>query len=138
MKWTQKYATGILRLDEQHQLLFKMSEDYGETLAAGKGQRVYALMLKGLTEYARAHFDFEEQCMYRHHCPAALDNSAAHRRFLRGLDGFKERHAVSGFNEHEAKRLVSFVDDWLASHIGLIDIQLKPCVTNSAVEDEPT
>jgi hemerythrin len=35
------------------------------------------------------------------------------------------------FDQADAQRLVDFVDQWLADHIGRIDVQPKPCVEDS-------
>lgn len=134
MKWSERYATGIGHLDEQHKMLFKMSEDYRETLKEERGERMYGLMLESLDEYARAHFGLEQDCMYRYRCPAAETNSKAHLQFVEVLGWFRRRYAENGFNLTEAQRLVEFVDEWLANHIGRIDVQLKPCVERASEE----
>jgi len=35
MKWSDDYATGIERIDEQHKTIFRMAEDFGAALATG-------------------------------------------------------------------------------------------------------
>ena len=128
MKWSEALSTGVTLLDEQHKTLFRMSDDYREAIAAGKGERVYKVMLDSLRAYARGHFGSEEQCMHRYHCPAAAANADAHGRFLAVLAEYQQRYAASGYREDEAVRLVDFIDGWLAGHIGAIDVQLKACV----------
>lgn len=128
MKWSEAYSTGITMLDSQHKTLFRMSDDYREALDAGRGERVYKVMLDSLDAYARGHFGSEEQCMYRYQCPAAAANADAHKRFLDVLADYKQQYAASGFRHDEAARLVDFIDAWLAGHIGGIDVQLKACV----------
>ena len=128
MKWSPRYETGIQRLDRQHQMLFKMSEDYRAALDEGRGERIYGLMLTNLERFARLHFGAEEQCMFRYHCPAATANSEAHAHFMEQVAGFRRRFEQAPFDRAEAYRLVGFLDDWLANHIGRIDVQLKPCV----------
>ena len=131
MKWSDRYATGVKALDEQHKMLFQMSEDFRATLNEGRGERGYGLLLESLDEYARAHFMLEEQCMHRYRCPAAQMNREAHATFVEAMSGFRKRYAVNGFNPADALQLVQYVDDWLANHIGRIDVQLKPCVETS-------
>ena len=131
MKWSERYATGIQQLDEQHKMLFKMSEDYRATLDEGRGEHSFSVMLDSLTAYATNHFGMEQTCMFRYQCPAAEANGRAHLEFIEVLGWFRRRHAESGFKADEADRLVMFIDDWLANHIGRIDVQLKPCVEGS-------
>jgi hemerythrin len=131
MKWQDTYATGVQDIDEQHKLLFKASEDYRTSLDHGEGQRVYGLFLEFLDSYARAHFGQEEECMKRHRCPVALQNSRAHAAFLEVFATYRQRHATNGFDVQDARELVDFLDGWLASHIARIDVQLKPCVNRA-------
>jgi hemerythrin len=131
VKWSERYATGIQQLDEQHKMLFRMSEDYRASLDEQRGERLFSLMLDSLTAYATAHFGMEQNCMFRYQCPAAQANGEAHLQFIEVLGWFRRRHAENGFKAEEAQRLVEFVDEWLANHIGRIDVQLKPCVERS-------
>jgi hemerythrin len=128
MRWSERFATGIPELDNQHKLLFRMAGDYRQALDEQRGERMYALWLESLDEYAKAHFGIEEACMHRYSCPVAATNSAAHRRFTEMLGTFRARHAERGFEPADARQLVEFVEHWLSSHIGGIDVQLKPCV----------
>lgn len=125
MKWSDRYATGIARVDAQHRMIFKMSEDLRDALDEGGGERVYGGMLQSLRLYARAHFRFEEDCMERYRCPVAQANKEAHAKFVVVLTEFQEQYGVTGFDPVEARRLVYSLDRWLADHICRIDVRLK-------------
>ena len=129
MKWSDDYATGVQRIDEDHKMIFKMAEDFRAALDEGMGGAVYPVLLDGLSLYCRGHFGFEEQCMEAYRCPVAQKNRKAHARFLETLSGFQQRYAVSGYDRTDARRLVGTVDQWLADHICRIDIHLKRCVS---------
>jgi hemerythrin len=128
MKWSDKYAIGVERIDEDHKMIFKMAEDFRAALDEGKGSTVYSVMLDSLRIYCRGHFGFEEQCMNEYRCPVAQKNKAAHVEFLEILSGFQERYSVSGYDRADARKLVDTVDQWLDNHICRIDIHLKRCV----------
>ena len=98
-------------------MLFRFSEDYRAALLEERGET--------LDRYARAHFGLEEQCMYRHRCPVAERNAAAHKRFIEALAGYRARYREDGFDRQDAMRLVEYIDDWLVNHIGRIDTKLK-------------
>jgi hemerythrin len=125
MQWSDAYATGVERIDRQHKMLFRMSEDFRISLDEGGGERVYGAMLNNLGAYARGHFGAEEQCMDQCHCPVADQNREAHATFIESLGQFQQRYALSGFSRADARRLVDFVDSWLAHHIARIDVQIK-------------
>jgi hemerythrin len=128
VKWSTRFATGVEQLDRQHEMLFRMSEDFHAALVEGAGERIYGLLLQSLQDYASAHFGIEEDCMHKYLCPIATTNKEAHLSFVAELDRFRERFDENGFRLADAHALVRFVDDWLAAHIGQIDVQLKPCV----------
>jgi hemerythrin len=125
VKWSEKYVTGIKRIDDHHKALFEMSDAFRDALIEGRGERVYGDLLVSLRAYARAHFGFEEGCMERCQRPAAQQNIHAHSTFLQGLSVFEERYTMVGFERAGAQRLVEFFDYWLADHICCIDKQLK-------------
>ena len=125
MKWSDAYATGVHRIDEQHKMLFKMAEDFGAALSDGAGERVYDSFLNSLSLYASSHFRFEEGCMDTCRCPAAGVNREAHARFIEFAAQFRERHDTSGFDAAEARHLAESIESWLTDHICKIDVQLK-------------
>ena len=128
MQWSNDYATGIQRIDEDHKMIFKMAEDFRAALETGAGGAVYTVLLDAITVYCRGHFGFEERCMDEYRCPVAQRNKDAHVSFLEILAGFHQRFAVSGYDPADARRFVDTVDQWLADHICDVDIHLKRCV----------
>ncbi|MBI5854790.1 MAG: hemerythrin family protein [Nitrospirae bacterium] len=128
MKWSDEYATGIERIDEQHKMIFKMAEDFRAALDEGQGERTYGLLLDFLDRYCRGHFGFEERCMEEYRCPVAQRNKEAHASFVEVLGGFRQRCAASGYLTADARELVDTVDRWVADHICRIDVHLKDCV----------
>ena len=128
MRWSDEYATGIERIDDQHKMIFQMSEDFRAALDEGHGERVYEDLLQSLERYVRNHFGFEEGCMERCRCPVAEGNKKAHTSFIEFLAGFKQRYGTRGFDRTDARGLVDGIDDWLANHIARIDVQLRGLV----------
>ena len=129
MRWSEAYSTGVERIDEQHKMLFRMSEDFRAAFDEGRGARVYANLLESLDLYTRSHFGLEERCMAACHCPAARRNSTAHAGFIEMVGDFQTRHATHGYDGRDAHQLVDFVDRWLSSHIAGIDVELRDSAT---------
>ena len=126
MKWSEKYVTGIKRIDDQHKGLFELSDVFRDALNEGRGERIYGGLLESLHAYAGFHFCFEEGCIGRCQCAAAEQNVNAHSKFLQDLAVFEERYKIAGFERAEAQRLVEFIDHWLADHICRIDMRTMP------------
>jgi hemerythrin len=128
MEWSDRFATGVQRIDDQHRMLFRMTGDFRDALDEGKGQSVYGILLDSLDAYARGHFAFEEDCMFRHQCTIAETNRTAHRIFIENIAQYQSRYVAAGFSRIEARTLLDTLDEWLASHICRIDVQLKDYV----------
>jgi hemerythrin-like metal-binding protein len=125
MKWSDRYATGIARIDEQHKMIFQFAGDFREALDEGRGESVYGALLKSLGLYIRTHFGFEEQCMEQFRCPVAALNKEAHAQFAESFAAFEARYATGGFDQADARALVDTIDTWLSGHICKIDVGLK-------------
>lgn len=128
MKWSEKYATGVHRVDEQHKMLFTMAADFRCSLDEGDGERSYAALLSFFEAYTAGHFRFEERCMREHRCPAAQQNKDEHATFLLLLEGYREHYSANGYLAEKALELIDTVDEWLDSHICQVDIHLRSCV----------
>lgn len=128
MPWSPRYATGIPHLDAQHQVLFRMVDDFRLALDDGDGHMVYGEFLRMLELYSRTHFGAEEECMYRFQCPAARENLDGHVNFKVMLDEFQASFDASGFLPETAQDAAGRLEHWLVAHIGRIDTQLRPLV----------
>jgi len=128
MQWSDRYATGIQHIDDQHRMIFKMSEDFRAALDNEEGDRVYDSLLQALDLYIRSHFQIEEECMARYRCPVADRNREAHAGFVIFLAEFRQRYEKKGFDPVDARDLVDGIDRWLDDHICRIDVQLKGSV----------
>lgn len=128
MKWSDTFATGVTRIDDQHKMLFAMAADFRSALDESRGERVYAGLLQSLELYVVSHFSYEEGCMARYFCPVAVGNKEAHRRFIAVLEEFNVRFAANGFDAADARNLVDTLEGWLTNHICQIDVKLRPFV----------
>ena len=129
--WSNAYATGIQSIDEQHQMIFRMTNEFHAVLE-GDGQASYEKMLNSLESYARAHFRLEEECMVRYRCPVADQNKQAHARFTNILQDMRQRYSIIGFDRKDAQELIGLLEEWLANHICKVDVQLKQALEKSA------
>jgi hemerythrin len=112
-------------------MLFTLANDFQAALDEGRGASVYHVLLRTLGRYTQYHFDFEDRCMQRYHCPVAQQNRDAHAIFAARFAEFQERYAAHGFEYGEACSLMSLIDEWLTDHICSIDVQLREYVQNA-------
>jgi hemerythrin len=128
MKWSDDYATGIQRIDDQHKWIFRVADDFRSALEEGQGEKTYGVLLGFLEGYVRAHFGFEERCMEEYHCPAARANRQAHAEFTDTLDDFSRRYAGGGYRDQDAREMVDTLERWFLSHIAHVDVRLRESV----------
>lgn len=127
IEWKSSFASGVREVDEQHQKLFKMINEF-ETLVLNKqAETRFENALKFLGNYVSVHFTCEEGCMARMKCPAAAVNKLAHTQFLAVFQDFVSRFKTKGYSEGLAKELLQCVQSWLIKHICGVDAKLKHC-----------
>jgi len=116
--WDKNFETGIQTVDEQHQHLVKLINQFGNLLAANtlKFGDIEALF-KELAEYALYHFKTEEELIAeigidQRHIAHHIDE---HQGFLNEVTLMHS--GISTEHPDAAKHLLSFLTHWLAYHI---------------------
>jgi hemerythrin len=127
-QWDPKYETGEETIDKQHKTLFSYIDTLEEVLNQGDIAAQLPRIVEHLKSYVSLHFNYEEMCMFRHKCPVAGENKAAHKRFKEAIPSFENRMQVEGPTVELAREMHGFLEGWLKEHICKIDVQLRPCL----------
>lgn len=129
LTWSEKFSTGSSLVDTQHRMLF-VKVNHLEHLLDGPPQprQAYDELINFLGTYVITHFEFEEECMDQHRCPAHAKNKAAHAAFLAKFDDFRNRYIRQGPDPTLLRELQRFASDWIQEHILAVDINLRGCV----------
>ena len=124
--WSEEYATGIARFDNEHKVLLHMIKkissdaDHPEWLQ----KQLIPTLLLDLFESARMHFTSEEQFMTQHAYPETLhaEHARKHDALHRELDDFiaNYRNYSGKFNDE----LLMYLRHWLIWHIIVEDRKL--------------
>ena len=116
--WDSTFFTGLCEVDQEHQKLVDMINQFGHLLAENK----VALtdvdeLFQKLADYAQYHFKQEEAMMADTEIdPRHLSvHTEAHRNFLQEVSNLYS--LVSQDNLDAAKQLLNFLSHWLAYHI---------------------
>lgn len=123
--WKNEYATGVTRIDEQHKWLFNFVNELEMTLEEDEGSVEVTRVLEKLGDYARRHFEYEENCMARWKCPFAQENKCAHGKFIKAYKDFMQRYERDGDSPDLAWRIQRVCETWIIDHICRIDLQLR-------------
>ena len=132
VQWTEQFATGSGKLDQQHQVLMVNINHLETMLTSTNPTRQEGEFLIHLVDflqaYADAHFQLEEQCMEKYRCPAHARNKQAHEQFLKFFHEFKKRSEEEGFRVDLLRGLHQKLSSWIEDHILQVDTQLRPCI----------
>lgn len=127
VEWKSDYATGVRDVDEQHQKLFMMVNDFEQSVRTNQAESSFEGALKFLANYVAVHFKCEEGCMAAMRCPSAAANKEAHAQFLRVFRNFVKRLKTEGYSKALASELLQTMQQWLIGHICGVDLRLKQC-----------
>jgi methyl-accepting chemotaxis protein len=128
LRWdTDRMATGVQSIDDQHKELIRLINELHAACLAGTATEKLIPQLEFIGRYAVSHFSHEESTMTRHQCPAAAKNKAAHAKFLADYQRMMGQAKAGGASTRLAIELKQMLADWLSAHICKIDTQLRGC-----------
>lgn len=118
MEWHDEYKIGQQAIDEDHQRLFSLYNQFVSAVETGHGSEHSNPFLRELVEYTKYHFHREESLMRRINYPEFDNHKKSHDNFIRQLDEV--------ISDHKAGRviddfLLNFMMAWLSGHILIID-----------------
>jgi hemerythrin-like metal-binding protein len=115
MTWSDDLAVGNYFIDNDHQTLIGLINEFHDAMAQGKGSEVLRVTLGNLIKYMAAHFKREEAEMDRIGYSDATAHRNEHEKLVREVLDLQKR-----FNEGNALLTVKvskFLKDWLVNHI---------------------
>jgi hemerythrin len=130
--WTEKLATGVPKLDLQHQMMINNINHLEGMLTSTNPTReecdFLIHLVSFLETYSEMHFKLEEDCMDRYRCPAYKQNKEAHQQYRDFFQSFHRRYTTEGFRPEVLKELHAAASAWIENHILAVDTQLKSCL----------
>lgn len=122
IEFTDEYKTHVETIDYEHQKLFRMINEIisATELDAEQGRLLIEINLDELIKYTVYHFKTEEDLMIEHKDPNYESHKKAHDALKAKAIEYKTR-----FDNKEdiLSDLVTFLQDWLISHIKGIDMK---------------
>lgn len=132
MKWSDEFASGDREVDNHHIMLFDFVNILEDRINNHpnnpmKKEEITDQLLF-LQRYIVVHFEYEENCMFKHQCPAAQHNKEAHDRFIQYFTEFMEDFNEQGPTVQLMTSLHTTVSTWLTNHIRKVDTNLRHCL----------
>lgn len=114
-----EYFTGIDFIDEEHAKLFEITNEIYDLLTNQFIPDKYDYILKvinDLKEYAKYHFEHEEEYMMSIGYKRVFSQKIAHDEFIDRINELSVEHIES--NQRESLlELLEFLNSWLSEHI---------------------
>lgn len=116
-KWQKEFEVGIEIIDNQHKILFDLTNDLDNAVKAGTNMRVIDTLFSVINNYAFNHFETEEEFMvesddYLRHCHK-------HYQMIKRLHDYMHDYHNG---RTSAVDIGSFFENWLVGHIRKDDI----------------
>lgn len=112
--WSPRFATGIERIDRQHQALFEAVNDLAESFHQGRSAEQVQRSLAFLEGYVAEHFADEEAYMADAGYPELTAHRELHQALTAQVHDLQERLRQ---NEVITLDVTIFLADWLKHHI---------------------
>ena len=119
MRWLDLYATGIEKLDRQHESLTDLLNALNESYRGNKPRDVLLFRLDQLIEAVHAHFTDEEIMMKERGYPDLDLHKSEHDFLLSQAAHFREEFASEKVALTES--MMDYLRDWLRDHILISD-----------------
>jgi len=120
VEWDDDFSVNILLMDEQHKKLIVMINDLFQRCVSGSTSvnLTFAMAVKDAAEYAKIHFQIEEEYLEKAGYPGLPDQKREHETFMTQVfttvDKYKKGEAMP-------LDLVRFLKKWLLNHIAVSD-----------------
>ena len=121
--WSEEYAIGIEKIDEQHKGFFTAVDRLHEECMASEDEKIVPETLDFLKQYAVAHFEAEEKLMREIGFPGLDDHLKLHEEFLEQYAELVEEFNELGTSQDLAEKTGEMVQSWLVNHIAEADTQ---------------
>jgi hemerythrin len=123
LKWNEKLATGIEKIDTQHRELFTRINKLLDACTQRRGEETIDEVMKFLEDYIVVHFGTEEEFMLKYGYPDYPSHRAQHAKFISEFSELKRR-LRSGRVSTVVVPTNRLLVDWWINHISRVDKEL--------------
>jgi len=132
VKWTDDLATGIPKIDTQHQMLFSIVNKLGNAMLEGKSNVILKETLKELIDYTVFHFSEEERLFDKFDYSLKNTHKAEHDKLMIKVGKFSEKYEKNEISI--SRELLTFLSEWVNTHIKKEDLAYVPYLKSKMVE----
>ena len=131
-----KLRLGVQDLDEDHEKLFAMYNQFVDGLAAGQSHEILVGYLDALIHITLVHFQHEEKIFVATHYPGAAEHQKEHHALI--LEASKICDTIRQ-NSHTSIsfEMANFFKDWMLYHIQHADQKYADFLRQSGTLSDP-
>ncbi len=133
MIWSFTFETGHPGIDAQHKQLISILNRLDAMTRNKEGQSESRSAMKGLIEYVRTHFSYEEELMRSSAYPEAQAHQQEHIYFAEKLASYDLQ--LKGNPNFDTGALLNFLRSWLIEHILKTDKALGSFMRKNSGQD---
>jgi len=128
--WSSAFSVQSKYLDQQHQNLIKIVNDFNQAVARGEGTKMAYTILNRLVQYAEKHFRDEEKLLEIARFPAEQlkTHIKEHEKLTEEI--FRHCENWSSYGKDALPEIGLFLKDWLMDHILTSDMKYSKYVAN--------
>jgi hemerythrin-like metal-binding protein len=130
MEWNDSYSVGVESMDKQHRMLIDSLNELHSAMLNGRAHQMTGELLEKLVKYTNYHFHSEEEIMKAANFPDFDAHHQKHEDLVKEVNVFLDRYR-SG-EELINLHLMTFLRDWLNSHILGVDQEYGKWISRSA------
>lgn len=128
--WSNRLELGVAEIDKQHRGLVDMVNELNAAMQQGRGKTAVGTVLDGLVSYTEYHFGAEEKLMTDSGYAGTDRHRQEHLAFVTTIIDLREAHRQGRLGLSTS--VMSFLSDWLSSHIMGTDRQYVPHLAATA------
>ncbi|MCX8129496.1 MAG: bacteriohemerythrin [Clostridia bacterium] len=126
-RWRDEFKTNVEEIDKQHKKLFEIGGRLYDLVSLGNQYDHYdeiMSILDELRKYTEYHFSYEEKLMQDQGYDKLDIHKIEHDFFIKKIMKLENLN-IDENQEESLMKIITFVADWISSHIIKTDIQYK-------------
>lgn len=132
INWEPKYSVNIELIDKQHKTLVDTINQLHEAMKQGKSKEVLGGILNNLIEYAKSHFNTEENFFQRFNYAEKLSHTKEHDDFAKKVVDFKK--SFDNGNSMISSEVLNFLSTWIKNHILVNDKKYSEFLNSKGIK----
>lgn len=115
LSWSDQYLIGNKTIDEEHQELFRLINQFHNDWVETQDRKVISRVLNRVVDYAERHFQHEEAIMTEAGYPLLAEHQKVHEMLFDNIFKLHQEYERNDLRAEVAS--IKFLKSWLVDHI---------------------